>query len=186
MKPVNKDVSQVFDGVAAYYDAVINSYAIRRRVEFFVLRAEGRCLEVGAGTGTISQVLLAKGHKVVATDISPGMVEEMKKKGINAVVCDAERLPFLDASFDTVLASEMIYYLDHPEQFLKETHRVLKPGGVLLLSSANNRVARFYDWLRAVLRPFGVGGTYFDDPVHTFYSEKELHRLVEQAGFMNV
>src|SRR3989338_435788 len=99
MKPVNKDVSQVFDGVAAYYDAVINSYAIRRRVEFFVLRAEGGWLEVGAGTGNILGVFNSKGQKVGGKDFWPGMVGKIKKKGINAVVCDAERLPFLDASF---------------------------------------------------------------------------------------
>jgi len=182
VKPTNPEVRKIFDSAAEQYDIVTNSYAIRRRVEFFVSRAEGKCLEVGAGTGSISQALLAKGRGVVATDISPGMVEEMKKKGINAVVCDAERLPFPDALFDTVLASEMIYYLDHPEQFLKEARRVLKPGGTVLLSSANNRVARFYDWLRGILRPLGIGGTYFtvnneipQTPI-SGYNTKGLHK----------
>ncbi|TSC79451.1 MAG: UbiE/COQ5 methyltransferase [Parcubacteria group bacterium Gr01-1014_29] len=152
-------------------------------MEFFVARAEGKCLEVGAGTGSISKALVERGHEVLATDISLKMVEEMKKKGVNAIMCDAEKLPFPDATFDTVLASEVLYYLDHPELFLSEARRVLKPGGVLLLSSANARVARFYDWLRAVLRPFGFSGTYFDDPVHTFFLERELRQLVENAGF---
>ncbi len=183
MKPSNSEISFIFNSAASRYDSVTSSYAIRRRVEFFVAGANSKCLEVGAGTGVLSKTLLEREYDVTATDISPGMVEEMKKKGINAVVCDAEQLPFPDASFDTVLASEMIYYLDHPEKFLQEAKRVLKPGGVLLLSSANNRVARFYDWLRAILRPFGFGGTYFDDPVHTFFSENELAHFVEQAGF---
>lgn len=186
MKPGNSEIKKVFDSVANQYDSITSSYAIRRRVEFFVSRSEGKCLDVGAGTGAISKVLLEKGHKVIATDISVNMVEEMKKKSIEAVVCDAEQLPFPDASFDTVVSSEMLYYLDNPDKFLKEARRVLKPGGTLLLSSANKRVAWFYDWLRAVLRPFGIGGTYFDDPVHMFFSEKELHKIVENAGFRNI
>jgi ubiquinone/menaquinone biosynthesis C-methylase UbiE len=182
-KPTNPRIGFIFDSVASRYDSVTSSYAIRRRVEFFVTHAQGRCLEVGAGTGIISKTLIERKYDITATDISPAMVEEMKKKGISAMVCDAEQLPFPDASFDTVLASEMIYYLDHPEKFLQEAKRVLKPDGVLLLSSANKRVARFYDWLRWILRPFGIGGTYFDDPVHTFFSELELRQLAEQAGF---
>lgn len=183
MKPTNSEISSIFNNAASRYDSITNSYAIRRRMEFFVARAEGKCLEVGAGTGSISKALVERGHEVLATDISLKMVEEMKKKGVNAIMCDAEKLPFPDATFDTVLASEVLYYLDHPELFLSEARRVLKPGGVLLLSSANARVARFYDWLRAVLRPFGFSGTYFDDPVHTFFLERELRQLVENAGF---
>lgn len=183
LKPTNVELKNIFDNIANRYDSVTSSYAVQRRLEFFVVHAQGRCLEVGAGTGSISKALVERGHEVVATDISPNMVEEMKKKGINAIVCDAEKLPFSDATFDTVLASEMLYYLDNPGAFLEEARRVLKPGGILLLSSANARVARFYDWLRAVLRPFGIGGTYFDDPVHTFFSEWELRQLVKNTGF---
>lgn len=183
MKPSNAELKDIFNSVANRYDSITSSYAIRRRLEFFVAHAKGKCLEVGAGTGVIANALSKVGHKVVTTDISPNMVGEMRKKGINAIVCDAEKLPFPDASFDTVLGSEMLYYLDKPEKFLAEARRVLRPGGILLLSSANKRVARFYDWLRAVLRPFGVGGTYFDDPVHTFFSEQKLCELVADADF---
>ncbi len=186
MKPNNADISNVFDTVASRYDSVTSSYAIQRRMEFFVLHAKGACLEAGGGTGAISKALMEKGYAVTTTDISPRMVEEIKKKGIEAVVCDAEHLPFPDASFNTVISSEMIYYLDHPELFLREAQRVLKPGGVLLLSSANAQVAWFYDWLRAALRPFGIGGTYFDDPVHTFFSERELRQLAVDAGFADI
>lgn len=186
MKPSNIEIAKVFNNVASRYDSITSSYAIRRRMEFFVTYAEGKCLEVGAGTGVISKMFAELGHEVIATDISPNMMDEIKKKGLSAVVCDAEQLPFPDASFDTVLASEVLYYLDNPDRFLQEARRVLKPGGVLLLSSANARVARLYDWLRSILRPFGVSGTYFNDPLHTFYSEKELRRLVENAGFGTV
>lgn len=184
-KPSNEEVKTLFDAVAPRYDAITHPYALRRRIEFFVNHAKGDCLEVGAGTGEISKALIARGHHITATDISPQMVSQIRNKlGIEAVVCDAELLPFPDESFDTVISAEMIYYLDHPERFLTEAHRVLRPGGRLLLSSANAGIARFYDSLRAFLRALGIGkGTYFDDPVRKFPSPKELVNFLENTGF---
>lgn len=175
----------LFDAVAMRYDAITHSYALKRRIEFFLGHAKGDCLEIGAGTGEISKALIAHGHHVVATDISPQMVSQIRNKlGIEAVVCDAEYLPFADESFDTVIGAEMIYYLDYPELFLREAHRVLKPGGYLLLSSANASIARFYDTLRAWLRKIGIGrGTYFDDPVREFFTESQLRTLVSHKEF---
>lgn len=185
-KPSNVEIKTLFDAVAPRYDAITHSYALRRRIKFFVNHVKGDCLEVGAGTGEISKAFIAHGHDIVATDISPQMITQIRNKlGIEAVVCDAESLPFPDESFDTVIGAEMIYYLDHPERFLAEAHRVLRPGGRLLLSSANAGVARFYDWLRAFLRTLGFGrGTYFNDPVRQFPSQKELTRLLQSAGFI--
>lgn len=184
-KPSNEEVKMLFDAVAPRYDTITHSYALRRRIEFFVNHAQGDCLEVGAGTGEISRALIANGHDVVATDISSQMVSQIRNKiGIEAVVCDAESLPFSDESFDTVIGAEMIYYLDHPERFLAEARRVLRPGGRLLLSSANAGIARFYDSLRAFLRTLGFGrGTYFDDPVRQFPSPKEFTRFLHNVGF---
>lgn len=184
-KPSNEEIKTLFDTIAPRYDAITHPYALRKRIEFFVKNAQGTCLEVGAGTGEIAKALKRDGHDVVATDIASQMVSQIRNKlGIEAVVCDAEKLPFPDESFDTVIGAEMIYYLDHPERFLAEAHRVLKPCGRLLLSSANAGVARFYDSLRAFLRTLGLGrGTYFDDPVRQFPSLKELTRLLQNSGF---
>ena len=184
-KPSNEEIKTLFDAVAPRYDAITHPYALKRRIEFFVTNAQGDCLEVGAGSGEISRALVAHGYDVVASDISPQMVVQIRAKlGIEAIVCDGESLPFLVQSFDTVIGAEMIYYLDHPERFLAEAHRVLKPGGRLLLSSANASVARFYDTLRALLRNIGIGrGTYFDDPVRQFPSPEDLARLLQEAHF---
>ena len=185
IKPSNEEIKTLFDAVAPRYDAITHSYALRRRVEFFVHHAQGDCLEVGAGTGEIAKALKQRGHHVMATDISPQMVSQIRNKlGIEAFVCDAESLPFSDASFNTVIGAEMIYYLDYPDRFLSEAYRVLRPNGRLLLSSANASIARFYDRLRALLRAMGIGrGTYFDDPVRQFPTPKELTRLLQDAGF---
>lgn len=182
MKPTNAEFSKIFDSAAAKYDKVSNSYSVKRRIEFFVHHAKGDCLEVGAGTGEISRALLAAGHTAIATDISPNMVKEMQSKGIDARVSDAEQLPFPDASFDTVVGAEMIYYLEHPDVFIGEASRVLRPGGRLLLSSANN-TTKIYDRLRALLRTFGLGSMYFDDKNREFITAKKLRALLEKGGF---
>ncbi|MEK7642981.1 MAG: class I SAM-dependent methyltransferase [Patescibacteria group bacterium] len=182
MKPTNTEIAQVFDRIAGRYDQITNQYALDRRREFIVAQAFGDCLEVGAGTGEIARFLTAR-HRVVVTDISSKMVEELKQKfDIDGVVADAEHLPFESGSFDTVIATEVIYYLDHPEKFIDEAYRVLRPGGRLLIVSATT-ITRLFDGLRWVLRKLGVGHMYFDDPVHGFFSTRRLRDLIGHGGF---
>lgn len=182
-KPANVEFKSIFDNAASQYDAVTNTYAVERRKDILVQWANGDCLEVGAGTGEISKALLEKGHNVVATDISSKMVKEIQRKlGIKTYVCDAEKLPFPDSSFDTIVAAEVIYYLDHPEKFVTEAHRVLKPGGQLLISSANNTAKILHD-MRTLLRKFGIGRMYFNDPVRDFFTAKKLEALLGDGNF---
>jgi len=178
----NRQFREIFDAAASQYDSVVSPYAGRRRIEFVVKRARGRCLEVGAGTGEISHAI-SKNHEVTATDISPKMVEEIQKKlKIPSLACDAEELPFPDASFDTVIGSEMIYYLDNPDRFLAEANRVLRKDGALIITSAS-RAAYLYDRARAFLRFFGIGHTYFEDHMRHFPGAGYLRRLIGTAGF---
>jgi len=181
-KPTNSQFAAIFDQIAADYDKSLNRYATTRRVEFIRRYAKGKCLEVGAGTGTISQAL-SKNHPVVATDIAPRMVQFIKKtKKISAFVSDAEKLPFKRAAFGSVISSEMIYYLDHPEKFFQEANRVLKSDGRLLLTSSA-KITETYDRLRTGLRSIGVKGMYFDDHNRRFMSVQRLKILLEQSGF---
>lgn len=184
-KPNNLKFREIFDSIASKYDSITHPYAVSRRIDLFLKFAQGKCLEVGAGTGQISKAL-SKKHPVIATDISPKMVSEIKRKlEIKAITCDAEKLPFKNDSFDTIVGAEMIYYLDHPQRFLKECYRVLKPRGKLLLSSANEST-KFYDQLRTILRKVGVGSTYFDDQNRNFITDKKLTNLLQKTHFTNI
>ncbi len=182
-KPTNIEFREIFDAQAPHFDNISNSYSVSRRRDILTAWARGDCLDVGAGTGAVSRGLM-QNHRVVATDISPNMVAQIKQNlGIEARQADAEQLPFPDGSFDTVVASECIYYLDHPERFIAEANRVLRPGGRLLISSANHYVARFYDRLRAVLRAFGFSSMYFDDRARIFSTSEGLRKLLSQGNF---
>lgn len=96
------------------------------------LPKNGTLLEIGAGMGELWRQPdhdLA-GLDLVLTDFSPAMCDELRKvPGAVVKQCDAHRLPFDDASFDTVVANHMLYHLDDPDAALREFARVLRPGG---------------------------------------------------------
>ena len=182
-KPSNKEFSKVFDSIASKYDHITNKYAVQRRIKFIERYAKGECLEIGAGSGKISEIL-SKKHKVTATDISPKMILKIKKqKKINTFICDAEKLPFKNNSFDTVVAAELVYYLDNPGKFISEAHRVLKKRGRIIITSANN-ITVIYDKIRNLLRYLGFKSMYFDDKNRNFMTLKKIRRLLNESGFI--
>ncbi|HEV3001986.1 MAG TPA: class I SAM-dependent methyltransferase [Solirubrobacteraceae bacterium] len=97
----------------------------------------GDALEVGAGTGYFSLNLLLAGRvrRATCTDISPGMLEVLERNAarlgldVEAVACDAERLPFSDGSFDLVLGHAVLHHLPDLDRAFSEFRRVLRPGG---------------------------------------------------------
>ena len=183
-KPTNSEFKEIFDDIALQYNEISNSYLVSKRKNIFGGWAKGKCLEVGAGTGEISRFLSSQ-HIVVATDISSRMVEQIKKTGIEAHVCDGEKLPFQNESFETVIASEVLFYFDNPDNFLAEAHRVLKPQGRLLISCASNFPVKFYDRIRSWLRALGVKrGMYFSqDPLREFMTPAKLQLMIKRNNF---
>jgi SAM-dependent methyltransferase len=99
-------------------------------------------LEIGAGTGYFTLNLLRSGtvEQAVATDISPGMLDVLRESAaglgleVETAVCEAEALPFEDASFHAVVANFGILHLGRPEQAVAEFVRTLVPGGALALT----------------------------------------------------
>ncbi len=107
-------------------------------------RAETRVLDVATGTGRLPAALLAQPAfrgRIVAPDISPKMLAQAQAKlsGYADRVAwmrhDAQRLPFKDASFDVVTCLEAIEFFPRPFEAVAELARVLKPGGLLMVSN---------------------------------------------------
>lgn len=92
-------------------------------------------LELACGTGQLSFPLSSRVRLWEATDFSPNMIREAKKRPgscrLHFSVQDATCLPYGDETFDAVVISNALHIMPHPEQALTEIRRVLKPEGLL-------------------------------------------------------
>lgn len=162
----------------------LSTYDTRRRVDVLVdeLLADhvaGReVLDVGCGLGFFSQRLVERGGRVTACDIGPGLVEQTRARaGCTAVVADALRLTdtFGRDLFDVVVSSECIEHTPSPGEAIAQMLAVLKPGGLLSLSTPNllwQPVVRLATALK--LRPF--------DGHENFSSWAAIRRTLESRG----
>lgn len=103
-------------------------------------------LEVACGAGQGLGILRAAAKTVVAGDVSPQVLATAQANFADRVplsVFGAEQLPFADASFDLVLLFEALYYVPNPAEFFAEARRVLRPGGRLLIATANKDLYDF-------------------------------------------
>ena len=102
-------------------------------VEAVVEAAPRRVLEVGCGWGELAEWIAREtGADVVATDLSPRMVELARARGLDAIHADVQALPFADDVFDVAIAAWMLYHVPDLDRAVAELARVLRPGGRLV------------------------------------------------------
>ena len=99
-----------------------------------------RLLELGCGNGKLWQEnrIELRNREIFLSDISEGMVEEVRNKlgsDFNCIVADAEKIPFKDMYFDSIIANHVLFYLNDLNLGLKEISRVLKQNGILYCST---------------------------------------------------
>ena len=127
---------QSFGAVAADYAAWRPGYPAEL-VAFLAGGEDGhterrRILDLGAGTGQLSESLLAAGHDVVAADTSADMLAQLAVRlpGVPTLVARAEDLPLPDDDVDVVVAAQAAHWFD-PVTAGREFRRVLRPGGAV-------------------------------------------------------
>jgi SAM-dependent methyltransferase len=97
-----------------------------------------KVLDLACGTGYGAGVLRAKACQVVSVDINADALEFGRARyGLHAVRADAEALPFAGGSFGAVVSFETVEHLANPGRFLAELARVLRPDGIVVLSTPN-------------------------------------------------
>lgn len=103
-------------------------------------------VEVACGTGQGLGPLKAVAKSLVAGDVSNEMLKLAKahyKDRVSLIPLDAQALPFPDQSKDVIILFEAIYYLPEVKKFFRECQRVLRPGGMVLISTANKDLFDF-------------------------------------------
>lgn len=133
-----------YDSFAEDYEAenassLLNAYYERPAVLGLVGDVRGRrILDAGCGSGPLAAELVARGADVVGFDGSPAMIDLARRRlgsTVPLTVHDlAEPLPYEDESFDVVVASLVLHYLEDWDAPLAEVRRVLRPGGRLVAS----------------------------------------------------
>ena len=141
----NHKIEKFFNDNSSIYFA--NKYFTIKRGAFvraFIDESDG-ILEVGIGAGDLAPYY--SNGMLTGCDISREMIERARKElpESRLSVGDAEKLHYDSESFDVLVASEMIYYLAHPEEFLAESDRVLKPAGKLILVWGNSYLNSLYN-----------------------------------------
>lgn len=206
-------VRGVFDSVASRYDLMndLMSGGMHRLWKAYAvaaanLQAGQRVLDIASGTGDLARAFARKvGPQglVVHSDINFAMLstgrDRLLDKGcvLPSVVCDAETLPFADASFDLVSVAFGLRNMTHKDTALREMCRVLKPQGRLLVLEFSKVIAplqKAYDWYSFnVLPRLGqmVAGDadsyrYLAESIRMHPDQQALTRMMRDAGLGHV
>jgi SAM-dependent methyltransferase len=153
-----------------------------------LLREEeaGQLLDVGCSSGAVSFPLLAEGWTVYGMDLWLPPLIQASASGIRAVIGNvAESLPFVSGTLDAVLAGEIIEHVVDTDALLIEIHRVLRPGGVLVLTTPN--LASLDNRVRLLLGmyPKWVDYSLGEGQGHVgSYTPSVIRRQLGQHGFV--
>lgn len=139
------------------------------------LAGGARVLDAGCGIGYGAAILAGAGTTVTGIDASAEAVATARREcpAGRFVVGDVLRLPFRDGGFDAAVCLEVIEHVPDPALLVAELARVLRPGGVLFLSTPNARMERLH------ARSIGYG----ENPYHiSLLGPAQLRRLLRGAG----
>lgn len=176
-------VRRIYDRMAPRYDRVI---AVAERLLFeggrqwISAAASGRCLEVAIGTGRNLQYY-TESVQLVGLDVSPKMLQLARARAdkvgrsVELHVGDAQRLPYSDASFDTVVATLSLCSIPDDHRAVREMARVLLPGGRLVLLDHVASPVRPVRVLQRILNPLMVA-------LEGDHLLREPHVAVREAG----
>lgn len=140
---MSKELIDFWSQAAPDYDRVVELQVgpgTRSRIRERLAQEEslGRAVEFGCGTGFFTEVLARKASSVLATDAAPGMLASVRDRlhdpRIEFQVADCQGSSLAASEFDTAFLALVLQFVDH-QRTIAEMHRVLKPGGLLLITN---------------------------------------------------
>jgi len=188
-KPAHRELH---DRRASSFGAVAAGYAEHRpgypteAVAWALHPAPGReVLDLAAGTGKVTEVLVRVGADVVAVEPDAGMLAELARRfpQVRTLAGSAESVPLDEGAVDAVVVGQAFHWFD-PDAALPEIARVLRPGGVLaVLGNAEDEAVDWVAGLVALGRSVrsadlvSLGRGYAAVPPHPAFSEPEQRRF---------
>lgn len=128
--------------------------------------AQGRdVLEVGCGTGLILQRVATQARSARGVDLSPGMLEHARSRGLDVLEASATELPFDDASFDVTYSFKVLAHIPGWERCLAEMARVTRPGGHMIFDIYNRNSLRYL--IKRVWGPRKTSQTFDEAAIST-------------------
>ena len=153
-----------YENFSSQWDRKINKRETEKRLKVvFNVLLEGhslkgaKVLEIGCGLGYFSERAYKLGAKVTGVDVGKNLLKISKKrvpKGI-FILGSASQLPFSKESFDFVLCTEVIEHVENQRKAIEEMFRVIKKGGMLVITSPNRFFKPLFDFLSKIgVRPY--------------------------------
>jgi ubiquinone/menaquinone biosynthesis C-methylase UbiE len=177
---MSRRVQDYFEMVSPQWDLMRKNF-YGEEVREAVLNAVGvkltdTVLDVGAGTGFLTEAAAKRASKVIALDFSRGMsdeaVEKMGNGNVEFRIGNVESMPLQDSSVDVVIGNMVLHHCPHPRVAFSEMSRVLKLNGRIAISDLQ---AHNYEWLRKEHADLWLG-----------FKTEEVASMMIEAGLRNV
>ena len=146
-------------------------------IDELVVEHSGSALDVGCGKGLFLAGLRERGWQVAGTELSEVSSAYARSQGLPVLTTDVETAPYEPGSFDLITLFHVLEHLPSPASTLTVLHKLLRPGGLLLIEVPN--IGSWY------ARTFGDDWFHYDVPRHLYHFDKQtLHRLMTDHQFV--
>ncbi len=200
-----EQVTHMFDAIAPKYDFINQLLSMgihkgwrKKSVQLLAAQQPKMILDVATGTADFAiEAMKLKPEKIVGVDISAGMLKLGQEKinklqlqnKIELKLADSESLPFPDNSFDAITVGFGVRNFEHLEQGIRDMHRVLKPGGSLVILEFSKPrvfpVKQLYKFYFKYVTPF-IGKIFSKDNSAYRYLPESVNAFPDGNDFLNV
>lgn len=142
-----------------------------------------KLLDAGCGTGGALKIALARGARVTGTDVAPEMLEICRERVPQGeyFVADSEALPFVDGTFDAIIAQNSLQFTESPVKALREFARVKKPGAPIGIACFAATEYSDFATVGAAVRKLFTNPPTFEGPF-SLSPPNRLHKVIADAG----
>jgi demethylmenaquinone methyltransferase/2-methoxy-6-polyprenyl-1,4-benzoquinol methylase len=200
-----EQVTHMFDAIAPKYDLINQLLSMgihkgwrKKSIQLLQMQQPKIILDVATGTADFAiEAMKLKPEKITGVDISAGMLKLGQEKinklqlqnKIELKLADSESLPFPDNSFDAITVGFGVRNFEHLEQGIRDMHRVLKPGGSLVILEFSKPrvfpVKQLYKFYFRYVTPF-IGKIFSKDNSAYSYLPESVNAFPDGIDFLKV